>query len=295
MRPPSLEFRTYLYLASSALLWSTGYIAAKLALGKLDPIVLAALRYLLAGLLLSPALAAAPLRRLWGPETRRPILWAGAVVLPLQNVLFLLGLELTLASDASLIAAAGPAITALLARAVLRERLTTSKVLGISLSFAGVTTLIGLPALAGGEMRWVGDLLVLGSTACWSAYTVLSGLALRKCVPLQVTAATSLLASLTLLPVGAVAWFRMDPGALDPSSLALAVYLALAANVLATLWWVKGVSAIGAGRASIFANLVPLATTVLSALLLGEQLSPTLGISALMVIGGVWLTNLKVS
>ncbi len=295
MRPPSLEFRTYLYLTSSAVLWSTGYIAAKLALDQLDPIVLATLRYLLAGLLLSPALAAAPLRRLWAPDTRRPILWAGTVVLPLQNVLFLLGLELTLASDASLIAAAGPAITALLARAALKERLTINKVLGISLSFAGVATLIGLPALAGGEMRLVGDLLVLGSTTCWSAYTVLSWLALRRSVPLQVTAATSLLASLVLLPLGATAWFRMGPGALEPSSLALAAYLALAANVLATLWWVKGVSAIGAGRASIFANLVPLATTALSALLLGEHLSPTLGLSALLVIGGVWLTNLKIS
>jgi drug/metabolite transporter (DMT)-like permease len=291
-----VNLKTYLLLVSSALLWSTGYIAAKFVLDRLNPVSLAAVRYLVAGLLLTPALARASPRDLWSGGGGKPVLWAGLLVLPLQNILFLVGLNLTLASDASLIAAAGPAITALLARVALRERLTANKAVGISLSFAGVAILIGLPALEdGGQVRWLGDLLVLGSTASWSLYTVLSGLALRRSDPLQVTAATTLLASAVLFPLGALAWLWTGTGGLTWDTLAMAVYLALAANVLATLWWVRGVSAIGAGRASVFANLVPLATTLLSAVVLKEHLSPTLGLSALLVMGGVWLTNLKVS
>lgn len=296
VRPPTSYVKTYLLLASAALFWSTGYIAAKLVLESLNPLSLAALRYLVAGLLLLPALVTASPGRLLSAESRGPVLWAGLAVLPLQNTLFLVGLNLTLASDASLIAAAGPAITALMAKAVLKEQLTVNKVAGISLSFLGVALLIGLPALEdGGQVRWLGDLLVLGSTASWSAYTVLSGLALRQSDALVVTAVTTILASAVLLPVGAVGWLWLGPRDLGLHTLAVAAYLALAANVLATLYWVRGVSAIGAGRASIFANLVPLATASLSALVLGERLSPSLGLSAVLVLGGVWLTNWKIS
>ncbi len=295
---PSLSksYRTYLLLTSSALLWSTGYIAAKLVLDKLNPVTLAAARYAVAGLILSPVLAGGRFRALWGMGGGRPLLLAGIVVLPVQNILFLVGLDLTLASDASLIAAAGPAITALLARVALKERLTPNKLMGISLSFLGVALLIGLPSFEGRQgIHWLGDLLVLGSTTSWSVYTVLSGLALKRADPLQVTAITTLMASGVLLPIGILWWWLVGPRDLGPSTIATVAYMALAANVLATLWWVRGVSSLGAGRVSVFANLVPVATTLLSALFLKEELSVILGLSAVLVLGGVWLTNHKVN
>src|SRR5947208_10052803 len=69
------------------------------------------------------------------------------------------------------------------------------------------------------------------------------------------------------------------------------LYLALLSTVVGYFFYVVGVSKIGAGRAAIFGNLVPVFGVITSVLLLKENLSPWHGVSFLLILTGVVLVN----
>ena len=69
------------------------------------------------------------------------------------------------------------------------------------------------------------------------------------------------------------------------------LYLALLSTVVGYFFYVVGVSKIGAGRAAIFGNLVPVFGVITSGLLLKENLSPWHGVSFALILTGVVLVN----
>ncbi len=78
---------------------------------------------------------------------------------------------------------------------------------------------------------------------------------------------------------------------LEPLSWLGILYLALLSTVVGYFFYVVGVSKIGAGRAAIFGNLVPVFGVITSVLLLKENLSPWHGVSFLLILTGVILVN----
>jgi drug/metabolite transporter (DMT)-like permease len=68
-------------------------------------------------------------------------------------------------------------------------------------------------------------------------------------------------------------------------------YLALLGTVAAFTWFYQGVKAIGASRAGVFINIVPVSAILLAALLLDEPVALSLLGGAVLVGCGVWLTN----
>ena len=69
------------------------------------------------------------------------------------------------------------------------------------------------------------------------------------------------------------------------------LFLGIFASIVAFLSWNKGVVEIGANRAGIFLNLIPVFATIFATIFLGEQLYLAQIIGGLAVIGGVILTN----
>ena len=67
--------------------------------------------------------------------------------------------------------------------------------------------------------------------------------------------------------------------------------MALLSTVVGYFFYVEGVSKIGASRAAIFSNLVPVFGVISSILLLRENASPWHGVSFLLILAGVVLVN----
>jgi len=61
--------------------------------------------------------------------------------------------------------------------------------------------------------------------------------------------------------------------------------------VLAFILYYQGIKAIGPAKTTIFINLVPIWTMILSTFVLGERITLPLVLGASMVIGGVFLTS----
>jgi drug/metabolite transporter (DMT)-like permease len=67
--------------------------------------------------------------------------------------------------------------------------------------------------------------------------------------------------------------------------------VALFPSVLAYLFWNRGVELVGASRAGLFINLIPVFAALLSALLLGEPPRAYHGIGLLLIAGGMLLAQ----
>jgi drug/metabolite transporter (DMT)-like permease len=69
------------------------------------------------------------------------------------------------------------------------------------------------------------------------------------------------------------------------------LYLGLLGSALGFIWYYEGVQRIGPSRTGVFINIVPVSSILLAVLILGEPLSPSLGVGAVLVVGGVCLMN----
>ncbi|MDI9687603.1 DMT family transporter, partial [Burkholderia cenocepacia] len=69
------------------------------------------------------------------------------------------------------------------------------------------------------------------------------------------------------------------------------LYLGAVGTVIAFVWYSQGIRLLGPARAAVFTNLVPVFGVLLSVVLLGEPLSPSMLAGGALVIAGVALTN----
>jgi drug/metabolite transporter (DMT)-like permease len=250
-----------------ALIWSSAFTSARIALMDAPPFLFLSARFLAAGFV-AIALALALGQSL--PRGRAA--WRLIVVFGLcQNALYLglnfLAMTEVPAGLASIIASALPLAVAALAWAAHGERLSALGALGLALGFGGVLLVMG-GRVAGGAPAWGVALCVAGALALAVATLVLRGASaggnLLMVVGLQMLVGAAALAPVALL-TESVASVRWTP------SLGLAfLYITLVPGLIATLVWFSLVRRIGAGPASAFHFLNPALGVGIAALVLGE-------------------------
>ena len=149
--------------------WGATPVLTRIALEDMEPLVVATLRTILAGLLAVPLLLrarepfprAAPSRRLLAVSAA-----AGFVVFP---VVYTIGQERTSGLHGVMILAALPIFTGLYAAAVARRVPGRGWLLGCAIALAGEVVLIGARGGGTGDATLTGDLLVLAAALVVSA------------------------------------------------------------------------------------------------------------------------------
>jgi len=287
-------FVVYAKLTACMALWGATWVSGRYVAQEMGPFPAAFLRFSSASVFLYLLSCRAghgwprPPRGAWGG-----VAFLGLTGVFLYNAMFFSGLARIPAARAAMIVACVPSAVALYAALVERARTTAVKVLGIALSLLGVAVI-----LSGGDPRTLfthglstGDLLILGCVAAWSAYSIGGGRVVQKIPPLSAVTWSCLLGNAMLLPPALLT--GLVPQALAASGVVWAnlLFLGVGATGLAFLWYHDGIQALGAPRASIFINLVPVFATLLSSTLLGESVGLSLAAGGAMVLAGVVLAN----
>jgi drug/metabolite transporter (DMT)-like permease len=291
----------YIKLLITTLFWGGTFVAGKWAVGEAPPFFVAFLRFAIASLVLWALVA----WRVRGsgerfPRPRGGAQWAGLFSLGLTgvflyNFVFLKGLSWTSATNGSLIVAFNPLLTAVLSAFLLKERVRPVQAGGFLLALLGVGVVITRGSIA--VIRSLsfnhGDLLMLGAPVAWALYTIFGKKVLRYFPPLVATAYASLFGTVLLLPAAAL------EGSLLAGVHRLTVYgwisvlqLALLGTVVGFVWWYEGVELLGASRAAVFVNLVPIFGVLLSALILSEKLNVSQLAGGILVVAGVGIGTL---
>jgi len=275
-------------------IWGGTWVAARYAVQSVPPLGVAVWRFGFAAV----SLLALVLWRhgRWPRVTRRElgvVLALGATGIFLYNLFFLFGMQHISAGRGALVVATTPVMTLLAAAWLLREGMTPAKAFGSLLALAGCLVVIGKGdplALLGGKVG-AGETLILGCAVMWSAYTLIGRLGTQSLSALVMTAYASCAGFLLLLAAGLL----HDPAELLPAYSGPAwgaiLFLGLLGTTLGFTWFSAAVQKIGAQRASVFINLVPVAAVLQGALLLDERLDISALVGGALVIAGVLLTQ----
>jgi len=289
-RPPA---SAYAAAVGMTVAFGLSFVATKYALRGFEPLLLALLRFSLAGGILWVVWR---LRR--GPERvsraelgRLALL--GFVSLTVYFSFENLGIARTSASEAAILIAAIPLFVVILNTFTLRERTTARQWAGIALSFAGIAALVllggGGAGGAGGSLA--GNLLVLAASLSAGAYSILARRLLVSRPALFVTTFQNLFGALFMLPL-ALAEAALV-GVRHPTQGAVGglLFLTVVCSITAYLLLNYAFRFIAASEVAVFINLTPIVAVAGAYVLLGERFTLGQAVAAVVVVAGVWLTN----
>lgn len=281
----------YLCAAVAMIIYSSPPVVTRAVYLSVPPLALSLSRWAIALVVLLPFVWRR-LPREW-PTLKRhwPSLAVVASLMVAGSTMSVLAVYFTTATNAVLVNASQPAITATLAWAIGRARLTPTQRLGIACAFAGIVVMIARAdanVLLGLELN-VGDLIMLLAVLGWSSYAVL--LPQRDYIPDGVTLmfVIALTGTVLLAPAALIEAAYAKPFELQGEVLGAMLYLAIFPTLLATTAWNVAIRTIGANRTAIFVNLIPVAGAAMATVFLGERLQVYHLVGAAFVLVGIWL------
>jgi len=276
-----LTGKTDLVLLATVLIWALNVSVTRYVLTHgFRPLAYASIRYALAALL--AALFVLVLERSLAVHGRRAwtLIGVAALFLLANQICFVYSLKLASATTVSLIMGTTPIFAALFASVVGLEKLSGRFWIATAASFGGVA-LVALGSGGALSSDLGGELLAVGLSASWAAYSVCLTPLMGRYSPYRISGLVLLPMTAVLLLVSIGALGDQNYGelpALDWLGLAYAVVGPL---VLTNVLWFTAIRRVGPSRATLFGNLQPFLAVVIAVLLLSESLS------SLQVAGGV--------
>lgn len=269
--------------------WGATPVATRIAADDLEPLAIAVLRTVVAGIVALPLVAGTGTRP---PSARRArqllavSATAGFVAFP---VIYTVGQGRTSAMHGVGILAALPVFTGLYA-AVLARRLPGRWWLaGCALALAGEAVIVAVrTAGSGGEATLAGDLLVLASALVVSAGYVAGAMLIPRGFSSSATTYWGVvLGAIALAPLGLGLLLVDGVPRAGLEAWGAVLFLAVVTSILGYVGWYWALARGGIARIALLQFLQPLSGLALAALLLGERLTWPLGVGAAAVIAGV--------
>ncbi|KIQ32985.1 MULTISPECIES: DMT family transporter [Pseudomonas syringae group] len=262
----------YAFPLLTIFIWSVNTVITKAASEVIFPSEIGFYRWLLAGLLFTPFM----LLPVWRNRAAiKPLLGKivvlGALGMAVYQSLAYFAAGMTTATNMGIIQSLVPVMALGLSIACLGTRLTWGALLGAVISFAGVIVVVAAGNLTGlieqGMNR--GDAIVLFAAAAYALYSMLLKKWQLRLPPLHLLYMQILVAIVVLFPL-----FILSPRTgLNASNSALVLYAAIPTSMLAPWLWMTSIMRLGPSRTTLFFNLMPIATALIAAVALDEQLA----------------------
>jgi drug/metabolite transporter (DMT)-like permease len=277
--------RGWILFLSLGLLWGMPYLLIRIAVGEIDPLVVAGARTLLGSLLLLPV---ALHRKALAPAFRH---WKWLLAFTLIEICLpwvLLGhAEKTLnSSTAGLLIAIVPLFAALIVTKLGHERLEPRRLFGLGLGFAGVALLVGL------DIQFT-DYLAVGATIvvalCYAIGPIIIDRKLKDVPAIGVITASLIVATLIYAPFAPFLWPETFSAPAGWSVVGLGVLCTAAAFLV----FFALIAEVGPARATVITYVNPAVAIALGALVLNEELTKGMAIGFPLVIAGSILGTMR--
>ena len=288
------QFWNYVGLAVLVFIWASNFSVVKYALRDFSPLAFNGLRFTIASVLLYLFM------RLSGRSARMErrhllaLVVLGVIGNTIYQVLFIFGIDWTLAGNAALMLSATPIFTTLFSVRFGQERLAAAAWAGVVISFVGIGLVVlgGAQAVEFSSETVRGDLTMLGAALAWSIYTVGSNPLIRRYGPLPVTAVTMWIGGAGLLLVSVPALSRQNWEAVSPSSWLSLLYSGAFAIAVAYFLWYYSIRHIGNTRTAVYTNAIPIVALLIAWMALGEVPTWLQIVGAVGILGGALLARL---
>jgi len=290
-RPPVSPDLAILVLV---LIWGTNFSVVKVALRDFSPLAFNALRFVLASAILFLFLH--PWRGTLYVERRDIPTFIGLGLLGnvLYQMLFIFGVDWTLAGNAALMLATVPIFVSLFSTLKKHETIGRAGWAGVLLSVSGIGLVVwgSTRGLQFGSETLRGDITMLGAAVAWSAYTVGAAPLVQKYGPLKATAGTMWIGTVVLVLISTPALLAQDWSAVSGVSWAGVAFSGALSIALAYIIWYYGVRHLGSSRTAVYSNTVPIVALLVAWATLGETPTLTQLAGAGAIVGGILLSKL---
>ncbi len=268
--------------------WGATPVMTRLALDDLEPLVVATLRTVVAGLLAVPLLAQARLSFPREPEARRLLAISAAAGFVVFPVVYTIGQQRTSGLHGVMILAALPVFTGIYASLVVRRRPARAWVVGSAVALIGEAVLIGGRGGGSGDATLGGDLIVLAAALVVSAgYVAGALLPPRGVSSLAATYWGVVLGAIVLAPL-ATALLATDgwPEA-GATAWGAVLFLAVITSIVGYAGWYWALDRGGIQRIATLQFLQPLSGFALAAIVLGDRVTLPIAVGSALIVTGI--------
>ncbi len=283
----------YAAFAIVCTVWGTTYLAIRIAIETIPPMLLTAARFITAGALL---LVIARVRGDRAPRDRRTLIniaVVGLLMVGIGNLSVVWAEQWVPSGLAALFVATAPFwVTLIELGAGGGERLNARRGLGMLVGFAGVAMLVTPRGAAGAfDMNFLlGALAIQAGCVAWQSGTVYGKRALAAVPPLMSSALQMLSGGIVMLIAG-TAVGELPRFHLTPRTWWALVYLTLFGSVLTYTAYVYALKSLRTTTISLYAYINPVVAVILGWLILDEHLTWVSVAAMCVILGGVALVQ----
>jgi drug/metabolite transporter (DMT)-like permease len=283
----------YLLTALAPLCWGGNIVLARGVADIIPPVSFAFWRWTIAFIILLP-FTWSRARQDWPRVIKSWKIMSVLSILGISffNTILYTAMHTTTAINGAMIQTTMPAVIILVTLLLFKETVSKLQILGVAVCILGafIVILRGRWATLLGMSFAPGDIMMMGAVILYALYSAL--LRQRPAIhPLSFLIYTFGLGILFLLPLYVWELSGSKTFALTGGVVLSILYVALFPSIVAYFCWNRGVEVIGANRAGLFINLIPVFASVLAILFLGETLQGFHIIGMALIFGGMILFN----
>ncbi|MFB0565739.1 MAG: DMT family transporter [Candidatus Aminicenantaceae bacterium] len=284
---------TDVFMFMAVVFWAINFSFIKIALREFSPFAFNAIRLIFASLALILVLLfrkevlSFPKSQIW------KMLSMGIIGNTIFQILFIHGINLTTASNTSIIMAMTPIFIALINSFLKHEKISWAAWVGIFISLFGCYLVItrGAGAISFSLHYMRGDLMILGGNLCWAYYTVCAKPLLESISPLKLTAITMAIGAVFFIPFAAQDIYQIPLTDISQKAWAALFYSAIFALVISYVIWYASVKKVGNTKTAIYGNITPIVTAVFAYIFISERLTFLQIVGMLTILAGVYLAR----
>lgn len=287
------KLNPYALLVLATLLWGGNFVIGRAITSSLPPFTLSFFRWCTAFLIFLP-FAWPYLQKEWNLVKKR---WVIVVIMALTgitgfNTLLYIALHYTTSINASLVNTSTPIVIYILSFIMLKERLNKNQIIGTVLSLFGILFILSKGSL-GILLKFSfnsGDLIVIAAVICWGIYSLLIKQYTGKLPVFSTFLVCMIIGIIMLFP------FFIHESATTPvhwtvGSVLTILYTGIFASIVAFMSWNTAVARVGANKAGVFLNLIPVFAAFFAVLFIDEKLAWYQLAGGIFVILGVYIST----
>lgn len=282
-------------LSLAASIWGGMYVVSKYVLDFIPPLTLVWLRFIIAFVVLYMILKTTKRKQKTTIQINKKdwllFAWIGFIGYFVSITCQFVGTKLSDAHTGSLVTSATPAFMVVFATLILKENLTTRRILSTVLATLGVTIVIGWDIEVGSY--FIGTIILVGAAITWALLSIYVKIASQQFSSLVITTYAIFFSLFFITPC--MIWeLQSNPiGDLNTTIILGILYLGIISTAGAFFLWNKGLELMDTSIGSLFFFFQPIVGSLLGWLLLNETLNRNFFIGGALIIFSVIIATFE--
>ena len=288
----------YILLFLAALFWSGNFIVGKFAsYYQIPPFSLNFYRWLFAWLILAPFTIQEILKKKnYIIENYKYYTVLGITSVTIFNSIVYYSLNFTQVISGVLMISTIPVMIIFISSILKIEKTNIFQLLGVSFSFLGVILIItkaNFQILMNLDFN-KGDITMVVGMLSWATYSALLKMKKHELSQLTLLEVVISFGFLFLIPIYFIEYqmgFRIE---LDINFIMVLSYVVLLPGLASFIFWIKGISLIGANRSGVFLHMMPILSAIMAMIIFNEKFMFYHMLDAIFILTGILLSNKKI-